>query len=81
MRSLSSVVKRGRLRLEPYLVGGKPERVITQSELNELLERKTAEAFEAGFEQGSAKGYELGEREGTDRLSEEIAVRFKQEFA
>jgi len=81
MRSLSSVVKRGRFRLEPYVVGGKPERVITQSELNELLERKTAEAFEAGLEEGSAKGYEIGERETTQRLSEEIASRLKRELA
>ncbi len=82
MRSLSSsVVKRSRLLLDPYQVGGKPERMISQSELDEILERKRVEAFEVGFEQGSAKGYELGEREGSQRAAEEVAARFKQEFA
>jgi len=81
MRSLSNTVKRGRLRLEPYLVGGKAARLITQSELNEILERKTAEAFDAGFQQGSAEGYERGEREGSQRASEEIAAQLKRDFA
>jgi len=81
MRSLSSAVKRGRLLVEPYHIGGKPERMISQHELNAILERKTAEAFEHGFEQGSAKGYEVGEQEGRQRAAEEVAARFKQELA
>jgi flagellar assembly protein FliH len=81
MRSLSSAVKRGRLLLDPYPIGGKPERLISQQELDEILERKTSEAFEQGFEQGSAKGYEVGEREGSQRAAEEAAARFKREFA
>jgi flagellar assembly protein FliH len=81
MRSLSSAVKRGRLLVEPYHIGGKPERMISQHELDAILERKTAEAFERGFEQGSAKGYEVGEQEGRQRAAEEVAARFKQELA
>jgi flagellar assembly protein FliH len=80
MRSLSSALKTGRLVADPYHVGGKPERLITQRELDAILERKTVEAFERGFEEGSAKGYELGEREGGQRAAEEVAARFKQEF-
>jgi flagellar assembly protein FliH len=80
MRSLSSALKTGRLMAEPYHVGGKPERLITQHELDAILEHKTGEAFDRGFEQGSAKGYELGEREGSQRAAEEVAARFKKEF-
>jgi flagellar assembly protein FliH len=81
MKSLSSAVKRGRLLLEPYQLGARPERMISQSELDAILERERAEAFERGFEQGSSKGYELGEREGSQRAAEEVAARLKQEFA
>jgi flagellar assembly protein FliH len=66
--------------VEPYQVGGRPERLISQSELNEILEHKTSEAFEKGFQEGSARGYELGENEGRQRAAEEVAARFKQEF-
>jgi flagellar assembly protein FliH len=77
---LSSVVKQGRMLVEPYQVGARPERMVSQSELNEILEHKTREAFGKGFEEGSAKGYELGENEGRQRAAEEVAARFKQEF-
>jgi len=80
MRSLSSALKTGRLVADPYHVGGKPERLITQHELDAILEHKTAEAFDRGFKQGSAKGYEVGEREGRQRAAEEVAARFKKEF-
>lgn len=81
MSFLSSVLKRGRVLGERYAVGGKPERMIRQSELEEILACKRREAFEAGFEEGSAKGYELGEREGSRCAGEEVAARFKLEFA
>lgn len=77
---MSSIVKQGRMLIEPYQVGTRPERVITQSELNEILEHKTHEAFENGFQKGSARGYELGDSEGRQRAAEELAARFKQEF-
>jgi flagellar biosynthesis/type III secretory pathway protein FliH len=81
MKCSSSPVKHGRVLAEPYQHGTKPERRIKQSELDEILARKTAEAFEAGFREGSAKGYELGEREGSQRAAEDVAARFRQEFA
>jgi len=81
MRCSSSPVKQGRVLVEPYQHGGKPERRVKQSELDEILAHKAAEAFEAGFKEGSAKGYELGEREGGERAAEEVTARLKQEYA
>lgn len=78
---MSSAVKRGHLLVEPFWLGGKPERLIRQSELEAILERRTAEAFEAGFQEGSAKGYELGDREGSQRAAEETAARLRKELA
>ncbi len=81
MSFLSNVLKRGGALGERYPLGGKPERMIRQRELDEVLACKTREAFEAGFEEGSAKGYELGEREGERCAAEDVAARFKQEYA
>ncbi|MBN1916642.1 MAG: hypothetical protein JW889_01930 [Verrucomicrobia bacterium] len=77
---MSSALKTGRLLSEPYHVGGRPERLVTQHELDAILEHETGKAFERGFAQGSAKGYELGEREGAQRAAEEVAGRLKKEF-
>ena len=77
---MSSIVKQGRMLVEPYQVGTRPERVISQSELTEILDHKTGEAFEKGFQEGSARGYELGDNEGRQRAAEEMAARFKQGF-
>jgi len=81
MKSWSSAVKRGCVCGEPYQYGSKAERVVRQSELDEILEQQRAEMFKAGFDEGSAKGYELGDREGSRRATEEAGARLSEAYA